>query len=192
MNDTTILRQLAGEYFILSQQDRFKENRKLHRAVNDLKQIRPVVLIDELPWVEMNIADELTLRCSDPVLKAVEWFLRTTIYKAKHLPADMLICPYIPVYKVIHSTGIGVSVEEKTLSIETRDTIRSHEYHDQLATEADLEKIRNAVITSDIAGTMRKYQLVGDAVGDICCCLRMMAGMMRQLVKNMITRNVSG
>lgn len=69
MNEIKVLRQLAGEYFILSQQDRFKENRKLHRAVNDLKQIRPVVLIDELPWVEMNIDDELTLRCADPALR---------------------------------------------------------------------------------------------------------------------------
>jgi len=167
MNEMTVLRQLAGDYFRLSQQDRFKENRKLHRAVNDLKPIRPVVLIDELPWVEMNIDDELTMRCSDPVLREVEWFLRTTIYKAKHLPADMLICPYIPVYKSIHSTGIGLSVEEKTLTMESRDTIRSHEYHDQLATEADLEKIHNAVITYDKSETLRKYQLIGDAVGDI-------------------------
>ena len=32
-NDRLTLRRLAGEYFILSQQDRFRENRKLHRAV---------------------------------------------------------------------------------------------------------------------------------------------------------------
>lgn len=83
MNERDILRKLAGEYFIISQQERFLENRKLHRAVNDLKMIRPVVLIDELPWNEMNINDELTLRCTDPVLRDVEWFFRSSIYKAK-------------------------------------------------------------------------------------------------------------
>lgn len=166
-NDTLVLRKLAGEYGRLSQQDRFRENRVLHRAVNDLKPIRPVVLIDELPWVEMNLGDELTLRCEDPVLRDVEWYLRTTLYKAKHLPADMLVAPYVSVHKCIRSAGIGIAVDERTIAQQGRDTIRSHEYHDQLATDADLDKIHNDVITYDREETMRRYQLVGDAIGDI-------------------------
>jgi hypothetical protein len=166
-NDRVILRRLAGEYFVLSQQDRFIENRKLHRAVNDLKPIRPVVLIDELPWTEMNLNDELTLRCEDPVLRGVEWHLRTTLYKAKHLPADMIVTPYVPVHKAIRFAGIGVSVDERTLAIAGRDTIRAHEYHDQLATDTDLDKIHNDVVTYDQDDTLRRYQLVADAVGDI-------------------------
>jgi len=71
-NDRSILRRLAGEYFNLSQQERFRENRKLHRAVNDLRPIRPVVLIDELPWAELNGDGEMTLRCEDPILRGVE------------------------------------------------------------------------------------------------------------------------
>ncbi|MEI7435601.1 MAG: hypothetical protein WCL16_02195 [bacterium] len=169
MNHTekVILRKLAGDYFLLSRQARFLENRSLHRAVNDLKPIRPVVLIDELPWTEMAIGDELTMRCEDPVLRQVEWFLRSTIYKARHLPADMILTPYVPVYKKINVTGIGVSVNERTLAQEGRDTIRSHEYHDQLATDADLDKLRPFVVTYDQEETLRRFQLVGDAIGDI-------------------------
>ena len=33
MKDRNILRQVAGDYFVLAQQERFHENRKLHRAV---------------------------------------------------------------------------------------------------------------------------------------------------------------
>ena len=166
-NDRSVLRRLAGEYFIFSQQDRFRDNRKLHRAVNDLKPIRPVVLIDELPWAEMNINEEMTLRCEDPVLRGVEWHLRSTIYKAKHLPADMIIAPYVPVHKVIRFAGIGVDVDERTIVIQGRDTIHAHEYHDQLATEADLDKIHNDVVTYDREETLRRHQLVADAIGDV-------------------------
>ena len=166
-NDRNVLRKVAGEYFVLAQQERFQENRKLHRAVNDLKPIRPVVLIEELPWSEMNIGDELTLHCGNPVLRGVEWHLRSTIYKAKHLPADMLVAPYVPVRKCIRRAGIGISIEEQTIAQPGRDTIRSHEYHDQLATEDDLDKIHNDVVTYDRDETMRQYQLVGDMIGDI-------------------------
>ena len=166
-NDRDTLRRLAGEVCNLSRQERFIENRKLHRAVNDLQPVRPVVLIDELPWAEMNIDDEMTLRCEDPILRGVEWHLRATRFKAKHVPADMIVVPYVPVHKVIRCQGIGIAVEERTLAIAGRDTIRAHEYHDQLATEADLDKIHNDVVTYDREETMRRFERVADAIGDI-------------------------
>lgn len=166
-NDRSILRRLAGEYFNLSQQERFRENRKLHRAVNDLKPIRPVVLIDELPWAELNTDGEMTTRCEDPLLRGVEWHLRATLYKARHLPADMLVVPYVPVHKVVRYQGIGVAVQERTLAMAGRDTIRAHEYHDQLATEADLDKIHNEVVTYDREETLRRVERVADAIGDL-------------------------
>ena len=166
-NDRDTLRRLAGEVCNLSRQERFIENRKLHRAVNDLQPVRPVVLIDELPWAEMNIDDEMTLRCEDPILRGVEWHLRATRFKAKHVPADMIVVPYVPVHKVIRCQGIGIAVEERTLAIAGRDTIRAHEYHDQLATEADLDKIHNDVVTYDREETMRRFERVADVIGDI-------------------------
>jgi len=166
-DDRLILRRLAGEYFNLSQQERFRENRKLHRAVNDLKPIRPVVLIDELPWAELNGDGELTLRCEDPILRGVEWSLRATLYKARHLPADMIVDPYVSVYKVIRYQGIGINVDERTLAMEGRDTIRAHQYHDQLSTEDDLGKIHNDVVTYDREETLRRYERVAEAIGDI-------------------------
>lgn len=166
-NDRLTLRRLAGEYFILSQQERFIENRKLHRAVNDLKPIRPVVLIDELPWAEMNNEGEMTLRCEDPILRGVEWHLRATLYKARHLPADMIVVPYVPIHKVARFQGIGIAVDERTLAIAGRDTIHAHEYHDQLSTEADLDKIHYDVVTYDREETLRRFERVADAIGDI-------------------------
>lgn len=166
-DDIQILRKLAREYFEYSKESRNTDRMKLHKASNDLHMIRPVVLIDELPWSQMNIDDELTLRCSDPVLSGVEWFLRTTIYKYRHLPADMILKPYVPVRKVIRSTGIGVSVREETLKTEEKNNIVAHQYHDQFQTEDDLHKLREPVITYDREETMRQYQLLGEILGDI-------------------------
>jgi len=165
--DAKVLRKLAWEYFKIAFSDRNFENIKLHKAVNDLKMIRPVVLIDELPWSEMNINDELTLQCTDKYLQHIEWFLRSNIYKNKYLPADMVVPPFIPVSKVIRSTGIGISVEEEVLATDEKNNIKSHKYIDVLKTEADLEKLHNEEIVYDEEETMRRYQLVGDILGDI-------------------------
>ncbi len=166
-NDNQILRQLAREYYQLSKEERNTERRKLHTAVNDLKMIRPVVMIDELPWNEMNIDDELTTKCENPFLHGVEWFLRSNIYKYKHMPADMFLRPYIPISKVVRSTGNGMRVQEKTLKTSEKNSIISHEYTDQLKTDEDLEKLQLPVITYDSESTLKQYEYIGEILGDI-------------------------
>ncbi|MDP4133488.1 MAG: hypothetical protein Q8882_05705 [Bacillota bacterium] len=165
--DVKILRQLAYKYFQIANSEKNTYNMRLHTAVNDLKQIRPVVLIDELPWNEMNIDNELTLQCSIPYLREVEDFLRKSIYKMKHMPADMVVMPFIPVRKVLSSTGIGISVEEKTLPTDINNNVKSHEYTDILKTEEDLQKLHNPIISYDKEETLRRYNLVGEIIGDI-------------------------
>ncbi len=165
--DRKVLRKLARDYFQIAMSKKNSEKLKLHQAVNDLEQIRPVVLIDELPWSEMNINDELTLRCEDDYLRTVERYMRRTIYKNKYMPADMVVPPFIPVQKVIHSTGIGISVEEDTLATNKDNNIVSHEYKDILKDEKDLEKIHQPEVTYNEEETMRRYNLLGEILGDI-------------------------
>ncbi|HEY5585436.1 MAG TPA: hypothetical protein VIK78_13240 [Ruminiclostridium sp.] len=170
MEDSKILRKLAYEYLDIAKSNNNSENIKRHTAVNDLKQIRPVVLIDELPWSEMNINNELTLQCLDPYLRDIEWFLRRNIYKKRHMPADMIVPPFIPISKVILSTGIGISVKDEILSTDKDNSIVSHKFTDILKTEEDLEKLRLPVITYDKEETLRRYNLVGEILGDILPC----------------------
>lgn len=166
-NDQAVLRSLAGKYRIYAESEHNAQRAKLHKASNDLQMIRPVVLIDELPWHEMELEDELTLRCTDPYLREVEQFLRREIYKFEHLRADMILRPFVPVQKVIHSTGIGITIQEETLATEEGNHIVSHDYEDQLSTDEDLEKLHPAVITYDEAETNRRFQLVGEMIGDL-------------------------
>jgi hypothetical protein len=167
MHDREMFRNLAYRYSEIANSDRNAENIKLHKAVNDLRQIRPVVLIDELPWHEMNIDDELTLRTEDPFLRSIEWFLRSSIYKNKYMPADMVVPPFVPVSKVFHTTDIGTAIEEDVLATDKNNRIISHRYHDVLSTEEDLEKLRTPDVTYDKNETMRRYNLVGELIGDI-------------------------
>ncbi len=167
MQDKKILRKLAYQYFEIANSSRNMENIELHKAVNDLRQIRPVVLIDEIPWHEMNINNELTLQCSDPYLRSVEWFFRSNIYKNKYIPADMIVTPFVPVQKVMHSSGNGISIEEEILETDKENPIVSHKFNDVLATEEDLAKLRTPVITYDKEETMRRFNQVGEILGDI-------------------------
>ena len=167
MEDTRILRKLAWAYKQIAADARNAERMRLHIAVNDLKPIRPVVIIDELPWSELNINDELTMLCSDPFLRSIEWFFRSHIYRIKHMPGDLIVPPYVPVHKVILSSGIGIDVEEEILATDSRNGIVSHKYADILATEEDLDRLHLPVITYDKELTLQRFQLVGDILGDI-------------------------
>lgn len=166
-DDIKILRKLAYKYAEIANSPENARNIELHKAVNDLRMIRPVVLIDELPWNEMNIDDELTLVCSDPELRYLEWTFRTNIYKHKHMPADMVVPPFVGVQKIIHNSGIGVEIEEDILKTDQDNHIVSHKYKDQLATEEDLEKLRAPELIYDKEATLKRFNFVGEILGDI-------------------------
>ncbi|MDD5603185.1 MAG: hypothetical protein PHG48_03745 [Eubacteriales bacterium] len=165
--EAELLRKLAYEYSLIAGNPKNAENIKLHKAVNDLKQVRPVVLFGPLPWNEMNIDGELTLQCNDKFLQSVEWYFRTNIYRNRHMPADTAIPTYLPVEKVVFTTGTGLDVNEELLITEKESNIRSHRYFDILKTEEDLEKIKMPVITYDHDATMQHLELISDIVGDI-------------------------
>lgn len=165
--DETILRPLAYAYLNICMDEKNARNAALHRAVNDLKPVRPVVLIDEVPYHELNVDGSLTLQCEDPVLRETEEYLRKTLFHWRHFPADMVVYPFVPVQKIMRSTGIGLEVREEVLVLDGANPIVSHEYRDQLQNERDLERLHPPVITYDQEETLRRLEKVGEAIGDI-------------------------
>lgn len=165
MDDRAILRKLAGEYAEFAFSEKNREKIRLHRAVNDLNMIRPIVLINEIPWWELAKEEELILRCEDEDLRKIETMLRQDLYKLKHMPADYAVPEYIGVPKIIHSTGIGVEVQEEKLG-EEQSAIVSHSYHNVFR-EKGLEMLHNPVITYDEKETVRQWSKIGEAIGDI-------------------------
>lgn len=162
------LRLLARDYYEKAMSPVNAERMELHRAVNDLKMLRPVVLIDEIPFHEINFDGSLTLLCTDPDLRGVEDFLRKRLFQWKYFPADMILEPYIPVHKVMRNSGIGIEIHDDQIFFnEEKAGISAHAYHDQLAAPEDVEKIHLPKITYDKEETMRRYTKIAEAVGDI-------------------------
>ena len=167
MKDIDIVRELAKEYAEFALGGRNAEMMRLMRGVNGLKPARPAVYIDELPWHEMNVNGELDLLCAGEPFKGWERQLRRDIFRKKHFPADAVFAPHIPVWKAVHSTGNGMNAVEDVLAIDAKNHIVAHRYHDQLATEDDLEKLQTPVITHDEAETARRLAVAEEVFNGI-------------------------
>lgn len=165
--DVIILRKLANEYARIAYQNVRKKVWELHADLNDLHPQRPIVLIDELPWHELNVDGSLTLQCQDPVFREAEEYMRKTVFQCKYFPGDIIVKPYYPVKKVIHSTGIGVDVKEEILATDKQNGVVAHKYENQFETIADLEKLHNPIITYDKETSFSKLEKISEAIGDI-------------------------
>lgn len=165
--DVAVLRELANRYAQIVAEMEPKNVWDLHASLNDLCPKRPIVLIDELPWHELNTEGFLTLRCQDPDFRRAEELLRKTIFRHTYFPGDMLVRPYFPVEKVIHTTGIGVDVHEEVRATDTANNIVSHRYENQFDSIEDVEKLHNPVISYDAEASMRLYGKISAAIGDI-------------------------
>lgn len=167
MDDRSILRELLQQYSQIAFSEKNNQAIKLGCAVNDLKPIRPIVQIDEIPWHEMNFDGFLTLRCEDEFWHPLEQMLRRTIFKSKYFPADMMVTPYLPVGKVINSTGIGVTIHEETIATDPTNNIVSHKYESQFNSMEDIEKLHEPVITYDRKTTMESFERISEVAADI-------------------------
>ncbi len=168
MSDRELIRELARQYKELSALPVNAQRIELYKKSNGLMGVTPVVHIDEIPWGEMNLNDELTLTCKDSSLRGIESYLRTMIFKWKHLQGHMVLPDYYPVYHKLDSTDIGVSVKEHILDTAVSGSgIVAHEYLDQLPDEDALAALKLPQITLDKAATDKKYNFIGELFGDI-------------------------
>lgn len=160
-NDINILRPLAERYSEIANLDIQKERIDRYYKTISMEEGRPVVLIDEVPWGEIK-DDALKNQCENAELSDIEGHLRTSLYKWDHFQADFVIPPVFRVRKKTISTGIGVEVKEEIIHGDTGAYISSHEYKDQLSTEADVDKLKIPEITYDKEGTEKAVEIASD------------------------------
>lgn len=157
--DLNILRELAKQTAEIAALPVQQETIKQWKALNSLKPIRGMVMIDQIPWHEMNVNDELTLQAEDGFCRGMEWQLRHNLYLWNHMRADMVIQPFVTVYKAIGNTGFGVGVIEETAVTDPRNGVVGHRYIDQMSTEEDVMKIQMPVVTYNEDATKRSEEL---------------------------------
>jgi len=133
-----------------------EEKKKLWRKLNAKKPERPMVMIDQVCWNEMNVNDELTLRCTDKECRGYEDQLRRILYQWKHFRVDMVVEPFIRIPKAISNSGFGIRVEEHTVKTDSTNSVVSHSYANQFETDDDLEKVKCPQISHDANETKRR------------------------------------
>jgi len=157
--DRETVRELAKRVSEIAALPQMDENRRLWRALNALKPERPMVAIDQICWSQMNVDDELTLRCADPELRAYEESLRQTLYRWKHFPADMVIEPFIRVPKAVTGATLGMQVHEEVAITDPQNDVRGHRFENQFNTMEDIYKVKMPTVGHDAGETARRMAL---------------------------------
>ena len=141
-NDKIIIRELAKQYMQLATSEKQKKMFARMQETNDLKLVRPPVLIDEIQWGQMNIDGELTCLCEDPRARRAESRLRQALYRAKYLKADTMFEPFFRVRMRLESTGSGLPQLDRSGDVRGKNSgIASHQFEDLLEDESILETL---------------------------------------------------
>ena len=156
--DRQILRDLASQYAEIAALPIHAERRAMWQRLNRLDPVKPMVNISQVPWHEMNVDDELTLRTEDPFHRRIEWELRRTLYEWRHMPVDMFLAPLLVCPLVIQDTGFGIREDVDIVKTDERNSVVSRHFHRQISSLDDLLKIQMPTVTYDAQATETNRQ----------------------------------
>jgi hypothetical protein len=158
--DSYILKRLAAELAVISAQKINQERADLWRELNQLESVRPMVWIDEIPWHEMNVNDELTIQTSDPWAQQIESQFRKTIYLWNHMQVDMIADKYVECAVIINDSGLGIDEQVDIVKTDNQSDVVSRHFHRQIVDPKDIEKIKMPIIDVDMEATENNYQMM--------------------------------
>jgi len=144
--DKEILRELGNRLAEIAVLPIQNEKKRLWRDKNGLRNCRPLVCIDQLPWHELDIDDELTLKCEDDFLRDIEQDIRRKIFKWRHFPADMVVENRVDIPKSIDGLRYGYDIIEETRHIDSKNDVISHKYSDQCDSLEALDDLKPDII----------------------------------------------
>jgi hypothetical protein len=167
-HDREVLRPLAEQTAAIAALPVHREKARLWGRMNELRSVRPMVWITEIPWHEFSAAtDELVVRCREPWARAVELEMRRQLYQWRHMPVDMIFSDHIPCPIAWQSTSFGMARQGERLEITGGAGISSQHFEPQITCLADVDKIKDAVVTVDRADTAARLSAMTEAFGDI-------------------------
>jgi len=165
--DKTIVRELAKQYMSIVCTEKREKMVKRFRDTNDLKLVRPPVLLDEIPWYQMDIDGELTCVSEDENVRKVELYFRKALFYMKHFKADHKYEPFFRVKKAVSSTGIGIEMKSTDLKrTDGQNNIVSREFEDVLEDESALELLHDPEFTLHPEIDMQKMEFYSELLGD--------------------------
>ena len=140
-NDQKIVQELAKRYMeFANSEEQLRSNQRMKDS-NDLKIVRPPVLMDESPWHELTADEELICLCEDPAARKTEWYFRRALFQKKHLKTDLLMPAYWKVRMAYEISPLGVEANV------SRNASSSKKFEDVLEEEDALLQIRDPLFT---------------------------------------------
>ena len=165
--DVRILRALASQVAEIASLPEQQVRRNTWTAVNDLKGARPVLWANEVCWHEMNVDDELTVKCESELGFRLENQFRRTLYQWKHMRGDMVVENVIESPYIVHNSGLGIGTVADIAETDQNATIASRHFHNQITCMEDIQKIKDPVVTVDRKRTrdfLECYQMLFDGI----------------------------
>ena len=167
-----ILRNLANKVAEISALPIQSKTLKAWKGLNSLKPERPMFMIDQIPWGELNQKGDLNLECKDPMMRNFEWQLRSTLYRWNHLQDDRVFENVIMVPKSVtpeasYVTEFGIKPILEIIPQAEGTGINSKHYTDLLQTEEDLEKIKYSHIFENKEESNKRYEIAKDVFDGI-------------------------
>ena len=155
-SDRQILRELGKTIAEIAALPMQQQTKRQWVALNGLRPERPMFMIDQIPWHEMNTGGELDLLCEDELCRGIEQGMRRTLYKWNHMRDDSVVEAAVNIPKAIMGLDFGISANETVLALDAENDVISHHYADQLQNWDDLEKIKTPEIRLDEQTTARR------------------------------------
>ena len=162
-----VLRRLGEKIAKIASLPVHREKARLWQRMNDLQQERPMVWINEIPWHEMNVNDELTLQTTHTWARELEQNLRRTVYQWEHLPCDMIVNDYLDCPVVYRTTDFGIVEQVDTVHTDEKNDIYSRHFKVQIKEPEDIEKIKMPEITFMEKATQYSLDAMNDLFSDI-------------------------
>ncbi len=160
--DRELLRDLARRVAEIAELSIQAERRELWRQHNDLKAVRPMLLVfPEGSWVELMPFK--SLRCEHPIARLFEMELRQRLYYHQHFRDDTVIEREWIVNKAIRSSGWGLETRRRHSDIERG----AFAFDPVIMKPEDLKKLRFPEIEHDEAETRRRLEIAEELFGDI-------------------------
>ena len=165
--DKQVLRSLGEKLAAVAALPVQAETASKWRAMNGLRHVKPMVWIDEVPWHEMDVEDELRLQTTSEWSRYHEWELRKLIYQWEHMPADMVVEPVVYSPLVVRNTAFGIAEDVDIAVTDEANSVVSRHFNIQIRDEDDLEKIKVPVVTHDSAASEQQYQQLTEILSGV-------------------------
>lgn len=162
-----VLRRLIGELATVAADPVNQERAALWQKLNNLSSERPLVWINEIPWHEMNVDDELTLRTEHPWARSLENELRRTLYQWRHMPGDMVVENWLECPLALYSTDFGIIENVDVVKTDEASDVVSRHFNIQIQDDSDLEKIRMPRVEHNAKVTEIWYEAMSELAAGI-------------------------